>query len=157
MIGQIIPATYYLEIFPKFHNFLYGLSFPNIGGIFSYSPVEITSLVMDFSGYNRSVDGLGVKGTMPTIFWAELYANFGRLGIVIGNIIVGCSFSLLDRWRNLKSTNISLAIFIYLTLILKDLSITGMFDFIINFRIYLIFILYYVIKNSYHKVSQEHV
>ena len=45
--GGLAPAYFYLEIFPKHHNFLWGLSFPNPGGLLFHEPYRLTVEVMN--------------------------------------------------------------------------------------------------------------
>jgi len=75
--GSITPAYFYLELFPDHYDYLHGRSFPNPKGILPYEPVRLTVLVMDW--VNPQLEQLGIVGTMPTVFWAEIYANFGPL------------------------------------------------------------------------------
>ena len=77
--GSIHPAYYYLEFFPEHHEFLWGLSFPNPGGVFPYTPYSLTTEMAAWAKPDLALRG--IVGSMPTVFWAEAYANFSWLGV----------------------------------------------------------------------------
>lgn len=147
-VGQNIPGIYYLKIFPLRHDFLMGQSFPNPMGIFPYDVVPLTELVMNFSGYNDSGEALGVIGTMPFLFWGEMYANFSYFGIFLGVIYVSVLFLIVDVFfRSLISKSIWLfAVYIYLIVHLKDLSVTGLFGFIYDFNLILVLFFTFLLR-----------
>lgn len=149
--GQIVGQTYYLEMFPKHHEFLNGLSLPNPGGIFDYDPVNVTVLVMDFSRYNLVGESLGITGTMPMFYWGELYANFDYIGIFIGSLIVAFIFFIVDGFLRPKVfKNVwLLAFYIFLIIHLKDLAVTGLFGFIIDFYLIFVFIFIMIFKTNF--------
>lgn len=87
LTGQITPAYFYLDIFPRVHGYLYGTSFPNPGGLLPFNSFDLTKFV---SGYMYPVStNLGIVGTAPTVFWAEMYANFGTAGVLVAPFPVG--------------------------------------------------------------------
>jgi oligosaccharide repeat unit polymerase len=83
--GQIIPAYHYLDFFPLKEGFLLGRSFPNPSGILPFTPYPLTQTI---SAYYTDMP-VEVTGSSPTIFWGELYANFGLYGILIFSPLVG--------------------------------------------------------------------
>ena len=85
--GQIQPAYHYLDFFPVNQEFLFGRSFPNPGGILPFEPYRLTVEVMNFKHPELAIRGL--VGSMPTIFWGEMYANFGLIGVLVTPFIVG--------------------------------------------------------------------
>lgn len=139
LAGSIQPAYHYLEFFPLHQDFLMGRSFPNPGGILSFEPYRMTVEVMNWVNPNDK----GIVGSMPTVFWAEAYANFGVLGVIfipfiIGVVVYVFSF-LVDK---LENTPIKIGFYIWLILHLKKLSVTGFSGFFIDFYlIALVFIL----------------
>ncbi len=48
-------------------------------GILPFEPFRMTVEVMNWVNPNSN----GVVGSMPTVFWAEAYANFGIIGVCI--------------------------------------------------------------------------
>jgi len=80
-------AYYYLETIPHELDYLGGRGLPNPGGIFPWEPVSLTITMQNlmFPEFLK----LGVQGSMPSVFWAELHANWGYLGVVILAPIIG--------------------------------------------------------------------
>jgi hypothetical protein len=156
-IGQLIPGIYYLRIFPDVHNFLLGTSFPNPMGIFGYDPVELTVLVMNFSGYNAVGDKLGIIGTMPFLFWGEMYANFGYFGIFVAIVFVSILFFAVDKLLYVKvRRNIWFgALYLYLIVHLKDLAVTGLFGFIFDLNLFVIILFIYIFRINYKAKSMS--
>jgi hypothetical protein len=87
LTGQIAPAYFYVDIFPRAHPFLYGASFPNPGGLLPFTSFDLTRFVSSYM-YPVSTN-LGMIGTAPTVFWAEMYANFGTIGVLVAPFPVG--------------------------------------------------------------------
>lgn len=137
LTGQIQPAYHYLEFFPKVHDFLYGKSMTNPMGIFPFESYNIAIEVMAW--YSQDQDKTGIVGSMPTIFWGELYANFGFLGIVIITPLVGFTVYSVDRIFNFFPKNsLTIALYIWMCMYFFNLSGTGISSFI--FDIYPIFV-----------------
>lgn len=145
LVGQIIPGIYYLKYF-DINSLLYGSSIPNPGGMFPYSPVELTVLIMEYSGMNSSVADLGVKGTMPFLFWGELLANFGWLGVLFGIPLILLYLYVLDivLW-SYNSPYIS-SLYLYLAFLYKDLAVTGFSQFIYLWQLVIIVISIFILK-----------
>ncbi|MBM7661615.1 oligosaccharide repeat unit polymerase [Bacillus mesophilus] len=132
--GQISPAYFYIEMFPNYEDFLLGKSLPNIGGIFPYEPYRITVEVMNYM--HPTLSEKGVVGSAPTVFWAEMYANFGFAGIVITSLVVGVLLYLLQFIIFKLSFNpITVAYVTFLILKFKDLALTGFGRFIFDIDI----------------------
>lgn len=85
--GSITPAYFYLEYYPSQSGYLMGRTFPNPAGIMPYVPVQYTVDLMNwvFPGLSAG----GVVGSMPTVFWAEAYINFGSIGVIVVSFILG--------------------------------------------------------------------
>ena len=91
--GQIHPAYYYLEMFPAHHDYLMGKSFPNPAGIFPFENFRLTVEVMNYAF--PELAGKGIVGSAPTMFWAEMYANFGPIGPFITSFAVGVAIYIM--------------------------------------------------------------
>jgi oligosaccharide repeat unit polymerase len=136
-IGSIQPAYYYLEFFPDQQEFLFGKSFPNPGGLLPFKPYSLTVEIMNwkFPEYIK----WGVVGSMPTIFWAEAYANFNYYGVIIIPFFVGIAIWIISYLSNkIENTPIKIGLLVWLILHYKDLSITGFSGYLIDF--YFIFV-----------------
>lgn len=127
LAGSIQPAYYYLQYFPAEHDFLVGQSFPNPGGIMPYTPFALTKEIMAWVNPNSD----GIVGSMPTVFWAEAYANFGYLGVLVIPIVIGILvYSFNYYFSKLENTPIKVGFYIWLMLHLKSLSVTGFSGFL---------------------------
>lgn len=122
---------HYLIIFPDQVDYLFGRSFPNPGGIFPWEPYRLTVEVMNI--VNPRLAELGIVGSMPTFFWGEMYANFGYLGILIPPFFVGyVVYAINVLIFRLPMSPLTLAIFVWALLHIKNISGTGLSGYIIN-------------------------
>lgn len=141
LTGSIQPIYHYLDYFPKHHDWLYGSSMPNPGGIFPFTPFDLTINVMNFI-YPEHYQS-GVVGTMPAIYWGEIYANFGWLAVLIAPAFIGIALCLVNYFiSRVKKTPMSLAFFVWLLLHYKNLSITSLSSFLFDLQLYLIIFIY---------------
>jgi hypothetical protein len=85
--GQMTAAYFYLDLFPRHIDYLWGASFPNPGGLLPFQSYHLTVEVASFMFPEIFADG--IVGTAPTVFWAEMYANFGSIGIILPSFLVG--------------------------------------------------------------------
>lgn len=140
LAGSIQPAYYYLEFFPEHQEFLMGRSFPNPGGILPIEPYRITVEVMNWVHPNDK----GIVGSMPTVFWAEAYANFGFFGVLFIPFVVGLLiyivYYLFDKIEN---TPIKIGFYVWTMQHFKTISVTGFSGFLIDF--YLIALTFIII------------
>ncbi len=133
--GQIQPAYHYLNYFQTNHDFLLGTSFPNPGGIFPFETFNLTKEIMAW--HNPSQVELGVVGSMPTIFWGEMYANFGLLGVLIPPFFVGYSLYLLNFVIfKLEYSPLTIGVFVWLIMHFMILSVTGLSSFFLDIYLY---------------------
>lgn len=138
--GQIQVAYYYLEFFPNFHPYLYGLSFPNPAGILPFINFPLTQTV--HSWVHPEFASIGIIGSMPTIFWGELYANFGPLGVVFFTPIIGFLLYLLNWYFGLKKNNVlGLSVFVFLMFHYKNLALSSLSNYIFDINLILIIII----------------
>lgn len=127
--GQIAPAYFYLKMFPTDHPFLFFQSFPNPGGVFPWTNYRITVEVMNY--INPGVND--VVRSAPTVFWGEMYANFGYGGIIVSSIIVGFVLYLLQFVLfKLDFNPIMIGLSTWLIMTMKDLTITNFSNYIFN-------------------------
>ncbi|NYT64543.1 oligosaccharide repeat unit polymerase [Alcaligenaceae bacterium] len=142
--SSISPAYFYLLIFPEYIGFMYGKTISNPGGIFPYEPFRYTIEVM-----NWVVPGLkerGIVGSMPTVFWGEIYVNFNWYVIPLFSFITGIFLALID-WliTKLKYNAITIAFNVWLILFFKNLAITGFSGFVFSVDFYIVGIAFIVI------------
>jgi hypothetical protein len=127
--GSIEPAYHYLQFFPAQHDFLYGRSFPNPGGLFPWEPYRLTEEVMNWAYPNDA----GIVRSAPTVFWAELYANFGVSGVVILPLFVGFALYLLALFvSRLPNGPIKTGYLVWMLLHYKNLAVSSFSNFVID-------------------------
>ncbi|WP_443113625.1 hypothetical protein [Herbaspirillum seropedicae] len=127
--GSVEPAYHYLQFFPAHHDFLYGRSFPNPAGLFPWEPYRLTEEVMDWVYPNDA----GIVRSAPTIFWAELYANFGAPAVVIVPPFVGFALYLLALYvSRLPDSPVKTGYLVWLLLHFKNLATSSFSSFIID-------------------------
>jgi hypothetical protein len=145
LTGSLQPIYHYLEFFPKHQNWLYGITFPNPGGIFPFTPYNLTVEVMNFVQPEHYDSG--IVGTMPAIYWGELFANFGYLGVFVLSPWVGFLLYLIN-WvvYRLDFDPLNSALFAWMLVHYKNLSLTSISMFIIDFNLVVILIIYFVLK-----------
>lgn len=120
--GSIMPAYFYIEVFPEYQDFLYGKSFPNPGGIFPYTPYPL-AIEMHHWIFPQSIEK-GVVGSAASVFWVELYANFGMIGVMIISPIVGFLLYLLTFVLNsLESTPLKVGLIVWVACHFNHLSV----------------------------------
>jgi hypothetical protein len=142
--GSIQPAYHYLEFFPAQHDFLYGRSFPNPGGILPWDQYRLPEEVMNWVSPNNT----GVVRSAPTIFWGELYANFGMFGVLLMPVVVGfglCAIQLLIKL--ISDGPVRTGYYVWVLLHYKNLAITSFSQFL--FDIYLVGVTLIVFFLSY--------
>ncbi|MBO1511770.1 O-antigen polymerase [Metabacillus bambusae] len=129
--GQIGPAYFYIEMFPKHEEYLLGRSFPNPGGIFPWENFSITTEVMNFM--NPAMIEAGVVGSAPTVFWADMFANFGIGGIILSSLLVGVILYLIQYFINKLDFNpVIIAYCSWLIVEAMTLSSTSLANFLLN-------------------------
>jgi hypothetical protein len=148
--GSIQPLYHYLEVFPKYHDWLYGASFPNPGGIFPYVPfniaVEVLNLVQPWNLNS------GIVGSMPAMYWGELYANFELILLFIIPPIIGL-FLYIINWLifKIKFDALSAAYFAWMLMHYRDLSITSVSGFIFDINALGVTLTFLLIKLNFFR------
>lgn len=137
LTGQITPAYFYLAIFPNVHGYLYGASFPNPGGVLPFANFNLPMFVSRYM-YPVTTE-LGLVGTAPTAFWAELYANFGPIGVLTAPFPVGvliyCVHYVLSRFV-LTATTVAATVLVALHL--ARISLSSLSDYLIDTTLFAI-------------------
>lgn len=129
--GSLEPAYHYLELFPSEIGFLHGSSFPNPKGIF---PIE--SFLLTYEVWNRvhpEYYALGLQGSMPAAFWAEAYANFGPIGVVVVSILVGIYVYVLNYFLvRVKSRALTVALIVFSIFHFRSLAETNFSQYLMD-------------------------
>lgn len=139
--GQLQPAYHYLEYFPDHHEFLWGRSFPNPSNILPHEPFRLSVEVMNWKF--PKLKELNIVGSMPAMFWGELYANFGKLGVVIIPFFVGAGLYVVNAFVcSFEKTPLTVGFYVWLILHYMNLSGTSLSGYILDF--YLFGILFFI-------------
>lgn len=131
MVSQIASSYFYFEFFPKEKPFLLGRSFPNPRGIFPYENYPLAVEIMDF--LNPTLAPKGQSGSANTVFWAEIYANFGIWPIPFISLLLGSAIYLIENYFERKKLNpLKVALFAWFALFLSRLSLTSLSTLILT-------------------------
>ena len=90
--GQVSGLYHTFALVPDVHDFFWGRTLSNPRDLFPYEQVQLPFLVSD--SHAESV--LGVQGSDPTVFFGEVYANFGIAGMLASMVAAG----FLMQWLN---------------------------------------------------------
>jgi hypothetical protein len=114
LLGEILPAYFYVDLFPKVGDFLWGASLPNPGGIIpGHHQVHLQFEVMKHMWPHLAE--LGVVGSAPAVYWAEVYANFGTLLAISLAFPIGVLLYIVDAFlMSLKSSPLTTAAIVWL-------------------------------------------
>lgn len=147
IVSQIASSYFYFEFFPKKHSFLLGRSFPNPAGLFPYKHYPLAIEMMDQR--NPSLAEMGLSGNASTVFWAEIYANFGYLAIPIASLIVGFLISLIDFFFNITRTTIlKTALFTWIVLYVSKLALTSLGTLLLAPYLFSVLSLAFLLKSA---------
>ena len=119
-IGTISPVFWW-QLYVEQHAYLHGLSFPNPKHIFDFEHIQITKEIMRF--VHPELKEIGVVGSMPTVFWADWFINFGKYALAFSMLLFGFIIQSLDiffinKMQGRKSV-LLLVLFIYLLFYMK--------------------------------------
>ena len=140
--GQIQSTYLYVEIFPQKHAYLGGASMiPFI--YFSENPVSLARLVHEYLGMKKTV---ATGGSSPTIFWGEIYANFGVTPIFFVAVFLGIFLETISLIiKVIAPQAIFVIAYTWLGLYYSKIASTSFTTFIIDLKfIYTIFTLLFL-------------
>ena len=131
-VGQISGLYFYYDFFPKHHDFLLGLSFPNPHGIMPYRPYRLTVEVKNY--VLPDLASKGIVGSMPTVFWGEVYANFGLISIFPAMFFVGFFIQIVHIifFKFLKKSTLTISLMVYSIIHFCALTCTSLSNFLLD-------------------------
>jgi len=136
-IGQILSAYFYLDLFPRHIDYLWGTSFPNPGGLLPFQSFRLTVEVSNFISPEQVAKG--IVGSAPTVFWAEMYANFGPIGVIFSSFLVGIGlFAVSHVLSKLPLSPPTFAVTISLAMHYRNLTVTSLSNYFCDIRLLLI-------------------
>jgi hypothetical protein len=155
--GQCTPLYQIFNILPSEYDFFMGRTLTNPHGIFPYDQIVLPHLV--YSSYLKSIPG--VQGSDPTVFFGEIYANFGLAISWLSMFLMGYIIQFINSKVSTKiqatESFYYIAYFYMLMVYIGDFSIgfsTLYFDERLYFLILLFFLPMIRIKNP--SVNKAH-
>jgi hypothetical protein len=128
--GQISPAYFYVDLFPNRLDYLWGSSMPNPGGLLPFDQFPLTRYVEQHMAGRISTT---IIGSAPTVYWGEMYANFGFAGVVISSLMVGIGLGTLSAvLTSLTPSPVVIAATIAFAGHYSTLTMTSFSDFLID-------------------------
>lgn len=135
--GQISPAYFYIDWFPRHMEFLFGRSFPNPGGLLPFQPFPLTTMMSTIIFPEHFLKG--VIGSAPTVFWAEMYANFGIVGVIFSSFLVGVWLVVISHFLSrYPLTPITIATISILAMHYRTLTGTSFSNYIFDVKLFII-------------------
>jgi hypothetical protein len=125
-IGSISPFFWW-QLYVEKNGYLNGLSLPNPHHIFDFEYVQISKVVMKF--VHPELKEIGVVGSMPTVFWADIWINFGFYIMLLGMFLFGFLLRTIDilfiRILNKQKIVIILSLYIYYILYSRTYNVSS--------------------------------
>ena len=125
-IGSISPLFWW-QLYIEQHGFLYGASLPNPHNILNFEHINISEAVMDFA--HTELRDKGIVGSMPVVFFAEWFANYGWGVALLSMFGFGVLLYTLDTLfvsRMLKKKRaILLAMYLYIMFYFMHYSVSS--------------------------------
>lgn len=138
--GQIGSAYFYLKMFPKDYDFLYGRGMlPNPGGILPFESFPITKRIQDYK--KQDLRERGIHGSSPAVYWASAYADFGIPGAFFASFVLGVIIFAVHWFVSRgKLTPLKTALIVWLAIHLSKISVTSLGKFMLDVNLLAILI-----------------
>ena len=153
-LGNIIAGIYYYEYFPNVESFLHGKTFPNPGGILPFGGFSLSRHLYFY--FNSHLVERNITGSIPAVFWAEMYANFGTIISYIISYLVGYFLYFFNKILFQFTPNaVTLSLFIWLIIHYQELSISYLSKYLIDVTLVFLLIFVYFLSNILPKLSTK--
>ena len=148
-VSQIAPFYWYQDM-QSTMGYLMGASFPNPGGFLPFENFPLTTKVFAYAYPDKVSSGL--VGSLPTVFYADWWINFGAIGAIFSMLFFGFILQFLDlifkSYVLIKKSIIPIAYYIYLMFFMSKYVGTSyvgiLFDFEFVLTSVLALILYFI-------------
>lgn len=141
--GQVSGLYYLYEMVPTYHDFFLGRTLANPRGLLPYEAVNLPYLVCDWHLKSPA----GVRCSDPTVFFGEIYANFGLFVSMLFMVLMGVIIQAANNgFRALIERTGSpyyLALFGMVVVYIADFAI-GFTTIYFDARLYLILLMYFL-------------
>ncbi len=123
-LGQTDGLYYIFHAFPTYHDFLWGRTLPNPMRIFPFEPFDLSIYICSTYVF----PGSDIVCTSPTVFFGEVYANFGYGVMMMSMVAMGVLLQMVQialmRW---PKSALSLAVLSFFTALYpRRLSMSSM-------------------------------
>ena len=111
--------------------FLGGATLPNPANILPFEHVRYSVELMEM--VFPQLISMGITGSLPTVFWGEMYANFGAVIALISMLVVGAFLRTLDiycQMSNMSNRMLNVVLYVFFIITLQrytGTSIMGIF------------------------------
>ncbi len=130
-IGAPAVAYFQVELAQMDKGYLEGRTLPNPRGFFPFEPVLLPIETKSFM--NSRYSEAKVVGSAPGPYWAELFANFGALGVCVISFIVGFLICCLSRFLGLLGVNcLAIAVIAWSSTHFIKIAETGIGSFVFD-------------------------
>ena len=147
-VGQSVGVEWSIVYVDRF-GFLDGASMPNPAGILPFTYVRYSVVLMEM--VNPQLLELGIVGSMPTVFWGEIYANFGMFMALISMVVVGALLRTMDIYfQTYSSSNkiLNLALYVFMINAFQKYVGTSILGVFIDINIWVIVFVFTVLSYS---------
>jgi hypothetical protein len=139
--GQVTGLYYIFDMVPEHYDFFAGTTISNPRGVLPYQAVNLPYLVCDW----HLVSPAGVQCSDPTVFFGEVYANFGFPAAVLSMFVMGAILQVANRQLGAAVDRTGspyyVALFAFAMTYLADFAI-GFMAVHFDARLYLILLMY---------------
>jgi hypothetical protein len=135
-VAQMQSFFHAVEIVPSQIDYLFGRTISNPGGILPYTPYDFSAEMTYRYGFQLNSAEVAVT-TLPLMFSAEAYVNFGVLGVVVSSAALGYFFYKVNIFFvSLTAQPLVVGTFVWVMLHFKDLSMTGLGSLIVDHQLW---------------------
>lgn len=129
-----VSTLYWWQLYAEQHGYLNGITLPNPHHIFDFDHIQISKEVYGFV-HPYMIDK-GIIGSMPAVFWAEWFINFGVYALFFSMLLFGFVMQSLDilfiNYMKKSKTVLILALYIYLIFYFQRFTVTTCSNIIID-------------------------
>ena len=141
-VSQIAPFYWYQDMQSSI-GFLMGSTFPNPGGFLPFENFPITTKVFAYA-YPQKIAS-GIVGSLPTVFYADWWINFGVIGATLSMLLLGFLLQFLDllfkSYVSINNSIIPISYYIYLMFFMSKYVGTSYVGILFDFEFVLVSIL----------------
>lgn len=143
-------------VYVENYGYLWGSSLPNPAGLLPFTHIRYTVelMYMVFPGLIER----GVVGTMPTVFYGEIFANFGVPVALFSMLLVGCLLRSLDIYCQHCCQHhalINLAMYIYLIEFFMKYVGTSILGIVLDLDLYIPVLTIILMRFFYHTKKER--